>query len=219
MKSEPQAVEINDWVLKVRQPEGTGPHPVIIMNHGWTGNEDVMWIFGARLPDNALLVAPRAPYVSNHSDYGGYSWVDDPTGNWSSLDDFRPAVAALNQLLDDLANEYNGDFSKVGMVGFSQGAALSYAYALLHAERISKLAGLAGFLPERCEAEVAKRPLVGKSVFLAHGSKDETVPVDMAHKAEEMMKLAGGDVRLCIDDVGHKLGSNCFRELKAFFLE
>ena len=217
MKSEPQAVELGAWVLKIHQPEGPGPYPVIVMNHGWTGNEDVMWIFGARLPKDVLLIAPRAPYVSRHPDYGGYSWVDDPAGNWSSLDDFRPAVAAMDQLLDDLSGEYNGDFSQVGLVGFSQGAALSYAYALLHPDRVSKLAGLAGFLPERCEEEVAKRPLAGKSILLAHGSRDETVPPEMAEKAAEMMRKAGGEVRLCVDDVGHKLGSSCFRELKAFF--
>jgi hypothetical protein len=43
----------------MREPEDTGPHPVMALIHGWTGDE-FMWIFANRLPKDQLLIAPAA---------------------------------------------------------------------------------------------------------------------------------------------------------------
>ena len=61
MEASIETLQIGDWHLKVRRPLGEGPFPVIGMLHGWTGDEDLMWVFARRLPPNALLIAPRWP--------------------------------------------------------------------------------------------------------------------------------------------------------------
>lgn len=217
MIGEVSNIKIDDWVVNVREPEGEGRPPVILMLHGWTGDENSMWVFASRLPSDVLLIAPRAPFEIESNQYRGHSWIDHANGAWSWLDEYRSSVTALDALLDSLSSRFEGDFSKIGLMGFSQGAAMSYAYTLLHPERISKVAALAGFVPERCEEVAAGRPIEGIEVLIAHGSRDEIVPVDRAEEAVKMMQMAGGKVEYCLSDSGHKLGANCFNALKTFF--
>lgn len=217
MGKEILTINIAEWVLKVRVPDGEGPHPVILLLHGWSGDENSMWVFASRLPNDALLVAPRAPHVVTSEDYEGHSWVKKKSGEWSWLDDFRPSVSELNALIDKLAMQFNGNFSRFNLVGFSQGAAMCYAYALLNPGRVAKMAGLAGFVPERCEEQAAKLPLKGVQALIAHGSQDQIVPLERAKIAVELMQMAGAEVQYCESDTAHKLGSNCFKALKTFF--
>lgn len=213
-----QDLAIGNWTLKVRQPQGTGRHPVIFLVHGWTGDENSMWVFAPRLPREALLVAPRAPYVSRHPEYSGYSWVEERADGLSSLELFAPAADAFAGLVEQLAAQYPAaDFSRFGMAGFSQGSAFCVSYAVRHSGQVSRLAMLAGFLPEQSEA--ALPALAGLPVFIAHGTKDETVPLERAHAARRQLAAAGAQVRYCESDMGHKLGANCVAELAEFFTE
>ena len=185
--------EIDDWVIKIREPESGNWKQAILLLHGWTGDENSMWVFAPQLPKDALLIAPRAPYPSNHSEIAGFSWRGyKKTGDWSNLDDYRPAVDGLNRLVLSIQNVRGFDLSKFGLVGFSQGAAVAYVYAILNPERVTRLAGLAGFMPDHNQREIEHRPLEGKAVFVAHGKKDEMVPLERAKKSVETLQNAGG---------------------------
>lgn len=206
---------LGNWTLKLRVPPGAGPHPVIFLIHGWTGDENSMWVFAPRLPQNALLIAPRAPYISKHPEIAGYSWVAERGANFSRQPDFDPAVVVFDKLIEELSSLYPADFSQFGIVGFSQGGAFSAAYTLSHREQVSKLAMLASFLPEGSETAIDR--LKGLPVFIAHGTQDETVPVARAREAKEVLEAGGAVVRYCESEIGHKLGANCFTELAQFF--
>jgi phospholipase/carboxylesterase len=203
---------------KIRQPEKAGPIPVTLLLHGWTGDENSMWVFASHLPVNHLVIAPRAPYLSTHAERGGYSWTERRSGEWPWLDDFLPSTNQMKQLLVELARSYEGDFSRIDIAGFSQGAALAYAFALLNPDRVRRVAGLAGFLPERCEDKIQEEPLAGIPLFMAHGSRDDIVPVSKAQRAAEMLAQAGAHVSFCESDVGHRLGSDCFKAFQQFML-
>lgn len=206
--------QFDDWVWRVRVPSGPGPHPVILMMHGWTGDENVMWIFASRLPQNAMLIAPRGIHPAPG---GGYGWHAHRSQAWPQVGDFRPSVEQVLKLLDQRYFP-EADFARLKMVGFSQGAALMYTLALLEPQRFQALAGLAGFLPEDAGAWLAAGvPFRGKEVFVAHGSRDETVPVEKARLAVDFFEKAGALVSYCEDDVGHKLSATCFRSLQLFF--
>jgi phospholipase/carboxylesterase len=216
-----EILEIGDWVLRVKTPEGAGPFPVFLLLHGWTGDENSMWIFSSRLPENTLMIAPRGIFSAS---MGGYSWYADSrpkrppaqTNQWPHIDDFRYAIDGLFGILT-ARNFPKGDFSKLHLVGFSQGAALSYALTLLSPERVMTLASLSGFMPEGAEILAKDHPLAGKSVFVTHGTQDDLVPVKMARYAVELLEAAGARVSYCEEDVGHKLSVTCFKAMENFF--
>jgi len=184
-----------------------------LLLHGWTGDENAMWVFANRLPKNALLVAPRGLYPTT---LGGYGWQPTLGRTWPELEDFRPAMEALWDLLIP-KNFPTADGRPIRLAGFSQGAALSYSLALAYPQRVEALAGLSGFAPEGVEQLVKEQPLAGKSCFMAHGTQDELVPVARARQARQTLLDAGAKVTYCEDDVGHKLSASCFRGMGKFF--
>lgn len=215
MMTSQRKAKINGIEIRIRDVEGEGPHPVILLLHGWTGDENAMWVFASRLPKDALLVAPRGLY---NTPMGGYGWHSHTVGTWPWVDDFLPAIESLLELMN-VENFPGGDFTRLSIVGFSQGAALSFAYFMLYPYMVNSVAGLSGFLPHGAEALARNKPLQDKNIFIAHGNQDKLVSVDKARQAVEILKSAGAKVTYCEDDVGHKLSANCFSGLESFIIK
>ena len=142
MTDEPKDLRIGDWHLKVREAVGAGPHPGIFLIHGWTGDERSMWVFASRLPKEALLIAPRAPYPSISDEHTGYSWVRQRSSSLSTLQDFASAQTEFNTLLAELSSTRKEDFSSFSLIGFSQYARLIYGRGAAILGLICLLAGL-----------------------------------------------------------------------------
>jgi len=210
-----QLRKMGEWVFRERKPSGKSPHRLLLMLHGLTGDESSTGVFGERMPEQYWLVAPRGIFASP---LGGYSWLLEQGGGWPWVDDFRPAMDALWEFL--IPENFPGaDLEKLDLMGFSQGAALAYALAFLYPQRVRSLAGLAGFLPEGCEALARNLPLKGKSVYVAHGKVDKQVPVEKGQEGVRILQEAGGEVSYCESEVGHKLSARCFKGLRKFFDE
>jgi len=208
-----ELLAMDDWVIKTRQPKGTGPYPIFLLLHGWTGDENSMWIFVTGLPSDAIFVAPRGIFPAPG---GGYGWHPYQENRWPQAVDFHPA---MNKIIDLLTqkNFPCGDFSNINLVGFSQGAALALTLLLTYPAQFQSAVGLSGFLPDGI-MQLPQNPLVrGKHVFLAHGTQDEFVSIQRARQTVDHMERAGVNVTYCEDNVGHKLSASCFRGLEAFF--
>lgn len=204
---------LNDILIRERKPAGKGPQEVILLLHGWTGDEHSMSVFTSQMPTDAWLVLPRGIYTSP---LGGYSWYREQGKQWPWVDDFRPAMDGLFELLVP-ENFPGAELGSFRLVGFSQGAALSYALAFLYPQKVRSVAGLAGFLPEGCQALSRNLPLKGKRLFVAHGRRDERVPVEKARSCVALLREAGGEVDYCEEEVGHKLGAGCMAGLRNHF--
>jgi len=160
-----QTIQIDDWVLRCRLPIDDAPHPIILLLHGWTGDENTMWVFAPHLPADVILIAPRAPHPASQ---GGYSWrIFEPGQPRPTIDDFRPAADALMALITAWPLSFPGISDDLRLIGFSQGAALAFTFAILHPERVRACASLAGFIPQLlqgagadityCEADVGHK--------------------------------------------------------------
>jgi phospholipase/carboxylesterase len=213
VQSETELVVFTDWTVRVR-PATEAPAHLLLLIHGWTGDENSMWVFVRDFPSSFWIAAPRAPYVTKP---GGYSWRPG-LHDWPTLDDLRPAVESLLEFVDAYADDNYLDATQFDVMGFSQGAAMVNCMALLHPERIQRAAVLAGFIPAGAEKLLGARPLKGKSFFVAHGTQDEQVSIEIGRRSAKMLEHAGADVNYCEDDVGHKLSAKCLRALQTFFI-
>ncbi len=207
--------EFRGWTLRLRQALQQPPRLLLLL-HGWTGDENSMWIFARNLPRDYLIMAPRAPYPAQPS---GYSWRPMRRGQHQvpGLEDLRPAAGDLISLVDSFGAANHLDIQSFDVIGFSQGAALTNTLALLYPHRIRRAGVLAGFVPAGAAELLAKHPLDGKRFFVAHGTLDEMVNVEYARQSVHMLQQAGADVLFCEDEVGHRLSAGCLRALEAFF--
>ncbi len=206
-------VHFQDWTLRARSPEESPGSSLTLLLHGWTGDENVMWVFAGKLPRDGWVISPRGMVAAP----AGFGWIANRQGIETPIEQFFPACDAIDRLIDAWSTDQNLPSMPVNLVGFSQGAALSAAYALVHPGKIGKVALLAGFLPANAQRYLDAKPLQGKLIYVAHGSRDHTVPQIFADTMVERLQIAGARVDYCISDVGHKLGAECMRGLGDFF--
>jgi len=213
-----EIINFHGWTMRVRQSAVENPK-VLLMLHGITGDENSMWVFGRKFSPSYLILSPRAPFPAQPF---GYSWRD--VEKYPLQNDFgKPALhmleesaQALIRLVDEYTTSLKIEAHLFDAVGFSQGAAMVSVLGLVFPNRIRKMAVLAGFVPLGLEEYIAQKPLENKKVFVAHGTKDETVTIDRAYEAVALFQQAGADVTFVEDEVGHKLGSNGMKALEEF---
>jgi len=234
LNPETSLVTFKNWTLRIRQPQADGKR-ILLMLHGLKGDENSMWVFARNFPADCWIVAPRAPYAVSDE---GYSWRASGLGgraagllepktsqgrvtppDWPTVDILRPSVDALVALLDAWAQANGLDASQVDVTGFSQGAAMTFMLGLLHPARVRKMGILAGFAPEGTEQVLAPGHFNGKKVFVAHGTKDEMVPVEQARRSIRLLEGAGAQVVYCESEVGHKLSADCLKALEGYLVD
>ena len=208
-------LEYNGWAMRVRHASKK-PARLMLMLHGWTGDENSMWVFTRNLPQDLFILAPRAPHAIRE---GGYSWrAPQPAGKGlPALLDLKPAAVSLLKLVDELSVSIGVNAASFDLVGFSQGGAMANCLALLFPERIHRAAVLAGFMPGGVDDLLESQVLKGIPFFVAHGTRDQLVPVESARESIGFLERAGAQVTFCEAEVGHKVSADCLRALEAFF--
>lgn len=209
-----ELLEFNGWTLRVRSTTAANPR-LLVMIHGWTGDENSMWVFTRRLPADFWIIAPRAPHPAEPQ---GFSWRPPQASTFGrpSLETLLPAAEGLIHLIDEYSASVKLDASHFDVMGFSQGAAMTNVLGLLYPQRVRKMGVLAGFVPAGLDDYIAQKPLTGKNIFVAHGTQDEMVPIDRARASMELLEQAGATITYCEDEVGHKLSSGCLRALETY---
>ena len=204
------------WTFRV-SPTMDEPSRVLLLLHGWTGDENSMWAFTHNLSSTYSIIAPRARY-SAPPDRGGYSWRELRPGTWGSptLDELSLAADALVSLVDDWSASLSLTSPTFDMVGFSQGGALASTIAALHPARVGKVAVLSGFVPSGAESLLHSGLLEEVRFFWAHGKKDELISFERGRASIELLQNAGADVQLCQAEVGHRVSKECWRSLETF---
>ena len=211
---------------RVRVPQAAGRRPTVVMIHGRHGNEDVTWVFAKSLPQDWLLIAPRAIEWEPETEESevGYSWLlqDDripaQSGLWPTFDDFQDATIALEYFIKALPDIYQADPEQIYLLGFSQGAAAAFALAAEHPELVKGIASLVGFVPKMGEAAVTGQVLKDLPVFMAAGVKDKRVPVGIAQESAERVRQMGADLTYNEYNTGHRLNGAGMRDLTAWWL-
>jgi phospholipase/carboxylesterase len=201
-----------DWTLCHRPPT-VKPARIVLMLHGWTGDENSMWSFARSMPTDAWLLAPRAPFTAQT---GGYSWRAPALRGWPTVELMLPAAAMLKDFIERWGIANAIDTEKIDVIGFSQGGAMSVVLGLRYPQLVRKMGVLAGFAPIGVDEYAAGRPLDGKTIFWAHGLQDEMVPVGLARSSMEILEQCGATINYCEADIGHRVSAECLRALEAY---
>lgn len=182
-------------VLWSSRPEEVADRPLLVLLHGVGSHEGDLFSFAPRLPLSPVIASLRAP-----GRYGsGWSWYELGTPGEPKSEGVDAAARAVLDWIDALPVRP----SSVGLLGFSQGAAVSLQ-VLRHApERISYVVQLSGYatsgtLPGDAELERRKPP-----VFWGRGTRDEVIPdVAVEHTQEWLPRHSTLDSRV-YEDLGH----------------
>jgi len=204
-------LQIGNWVVRYKTPAPSQDANVLVMLHGWTGDENAMWVFARNLPDNFWILAPRGTQTANET---GYGWTRINAG----FVDYRAAAVDLMQGISTWFEALQIKAGPFSVFGFSQGAAMALSLVLLFPDQIKSAMSVAGFLPADANDLSIRTPLNGKPIYIAHGTQDLIVPVEKARSAARFLTDCGADVTYCENNVGHKLSLDCFKGLEEFIV-
>lgn len=175
---------------RMRSPQvKTAKPPLIILLHGIGSNEDDLFALAEHLPASFLVISARAPYTMGANSFGWFK-VDFSTGKpvYDSEQE-KQSRGLILQFIDQLKRKHNFDTSNVFLLGFSQGAIMSYTVALTHPEKIKGIAVMSGRLPEQIKPIMPQQSKFKHlKVFMSHGTEDEVLQINYAREALTFLK-------------------------------
>lgn len=184
-------------------PEG-GPGRAVVVLHGRGANERDLLPVANRLDDGLHVISLRAPEPL----MGGYTWyeLDLPAGDLHrsqpDAEDFRHSLDLVNASIGAAIDAYGLDPSGIGLLGFSQGAIVSFALVIESPADFAWAVGLHGYLPAS-HAEATPADAAGRPVFVSAGSADQIIPPDRARAAADRLEAMGFAVEFREYDASH----------------
>ncbi|MFP9114524.1 alpha/beta hydrolase [Flavobacterium sp. RHBU_3] len=200
----------------IREPKvKLDKNPLLILIHGYGSNEEDLFGFAEQLPDEYLILSVRAPYDMSGYGYAWYAINFDADMN-KFTDDVQAAQSRdlIATFIDEAVAAYSVDKDKVTLIGFSQGAILSYSVALKYPEKVSRVAALSGYLHTPIITQnVNVEQLSHLKFFISHGVVDQVIPIDWARKAPEFLNTLGITNEYHEYPVGHGVAPQNFYDL------
>ena len=195
-------------------------NPVLILLHGYGSNEEDLFSFAPELPDDSYVISVRAPYDLQPYGHAWYAIHFDADENkFSDNEQAKESVTLIAGFIDEIVKQYPIDTKNVTLVGFSQGAILSYATALTYPEKIAKVVALSGYFNQDILPEVIDTKAISHlKFFVSHGTVDQVIPVDWARKAKPALENLGLEVEYQEYPIGHGVSPKNFFDFKNWLL-
>ncbi|MFP2994881.1 alpha/beta fold hydrolase [Spongiivirga sp. MCCC 1A20706] len=190
--------------------------PLLILLHGYGSNEEDLFSFASELPDELFIVSVRAPYSLPPFGNAWYTINFDTNGGKFSDDDqainSRDLIA---KFIDECIDKYPVEATNVNLLGFSQGAILSYAVALTYPEKIKNIIALSGYVNvDILPKERASENYTHLDFYCSHGSVDQVIPVDWARRTPGFLNKLGINNSFSEFPVGHGVAPQNFYEFR-----
>jgi phospholipase/carboxylesterase len=195
-------------------------NPLLLLLHGYGSNEADLFSFAAELPDEYYVISLQAPHDML---YGSYAWYsinfDADASKFSDLGQARTSRDLVISTLDYLQKKYPIDAQAVTLIGFSQGAILSYALALSYPDRIQRVAALSGYLnTEIAASNFEENNFASLQIFASHGTVDQVIPVEWARKAPASLTALGIAIDFSEYPIGHGVSPQNFYDLRQWLV-
>jgi len=195
-------------------------NPLLLLLHGYGSNEEDLFSFASELPQDHYVISVRAPYDLQPYGHAWYAIHFDADENkFSDNVQAKQSVQLIAGFIDEIVKQYPIDSNNVTLIGFSQGAILSYATALTYPEKVAKVVALSGYFNQEIMPEVIdKKAISHLKFFVSHGSVDQVIPVEWARKAKPALENLGVEVQYQEYPVGHGVAPQNFFDFKNWLL-
>ena len=196
-------------------------NPLLILLHGYGSNEEDLFSFASELPQDHYVISVRAPYDLQPYGHAWYAIHFDADENkFSDNVQAKQSVELISDFIDEVVKHYSIDTKNVNLIGFSQGAILSYATALTFPDKISKVVALSGYFNQEIMPEVIDTNAISHiKFFVSHGSVDQVIPVEWARKAKPALENLGLEVDYHEYPVGHGVAPQNFYDFKNWLVK
>lgn len=200
-------------------PSDSRDQPLVIFLHGYGSNEEDLFDIKDSLPVNYTYLSVRAPQTLEE---GSYQWFhkkgdgpyDGVTGELAS------SAQLIEAFVDKAVAKYHTRADKVFLVGFSQGAIMSYEVGLRHPQAVRGIAALSGKLLPVLRAELKADPRLHRlAIFIGHGTADQRLPYSDGSEANSLLQGLGLTPEFhAYPGIGHTISGSEIEDLNRWLL-
>ncbi|KQN42113.1 phospholipase [Pseudomonas sp. Leaf48] len=191
--------------------------PLVIFLHGYGSNEQDLFGIKDDLPAQYTYLSVRAPMVIEE---GSYQWFRKKgEGAYDGeTDDLKNSSQLLLDFISGAAKKYHTEPERVYLVGFSQGAIMSYEVALRHPEAVGGIAALGGRILPVLKSELKpdeKRQSL--AIFIGHGEEDKRLPISDGTEARSLLQSVSLEPEFhAYPGLGHSISAAEIEDLSAW---
>ena len=204
----------------VREPlKKTENPPLLILLHGYGSNEQDLFSFAEELPKEFLIISAQAPHSMG---FGGYAWYainfDDVNGKFSDINQAKSSIDTIASFIDEIKVKYNTNKDKTFLLGFSQGAILSYALSFHYPNKVNYVIALSGYInKDLLPKEIVNN--IKTQYYTSHGIVDQVLPIDWARQSKPFLDNLGLQNVYSEYPVGHGVAPQNFYHFKNWIEE
>jgi phospholipase/carboxylesterase len=207
MKMPGDVVSAPDYALAFRllEPVPDAPRRLLVLLHGVGGQETQLASLGAQVPDDTLVVLPRAPRSIGEGMYGWFRVGFTFDGPQIVPEEAEDSRLKLIEFVGQLQQRHDIAPSHTVVAGFSQGGILGASVALSAPQAVAGFALVSGrILPELEPALAPRDQLATLDALIVHGRADTKLPVAWAERADAWLQRLGVPHRLRLHAAGHE---------------
>ncbi|TFB47016.1 alpha/beta hydrolase [Cryobacterium tagatosivorans] len=184
-----------DWPHVFRP--GSSDRPVLLMLHGTGGNEQEIAGLADALDPAAAVLAPRGRV----SEGGLTRWFRRHAEGVFDVDDVVRRAGELAKFIAWARHRYDLGERRIVAVGFSNGANIALATALLHPESADRVVAFSGMFP--LDDRSVSGDLSRSEVLLLNGRSDPMAPLPSVTRLVSVLTSHGAEVEQELRDGGH----------------
>lgn len=196
-------------------PEKTANAPMIILLHGYGSNEQDIFDLKDNFPAKYIIVSARAPFTVSRN---GYQWFGIGVVNSSSNvenEQLASSSKLLTRFINQVANKYHADKGNIYVMGFSQGAMMSYEIGLSNPGMLKGIGVLSGRILPSLKVKIHNIPaLKNLKIFISHGTADDRISFKEGKESYEYLKSLGLNPEFhAYTGMGHTITNQVVKDL------
>ena len=189
--------------------------PMLILLHGLGSNEQDLFSFAPLLDPKYLILSVQAPIAYG---FGGYAWfnIDLTSGIPSAnIQQVIYARRLLSAFIDEAIKTYQPNTDHIYLVGFSQGAIMSYATAFTEPDKIRGIVAMSGYILREVTPQISYSPgLERLKIFATHGVSDQVLPIFLGRATNDYLRTLHVDYEYKEYEMAHEVNQECLTDVR-----
>ena len=200
---------------KIRHPKKhTLKSPAIFFLHGFGSNMHDLFSLSTYFPSDWTCISLEGMIPI---DFGGWAWAEIDFNNMMVLpkpEQMFEHRTKIIHCIEICTEKLKLDPEKIYLLGFSQGASISIFCGLTHPELFHGIVSLCGVIrPNGFSKEIDKDKIRDLNLFMANGTEDELVPIELGRRSKKYLEDAGVKPAYREYSAGHTISNECLQEM------
>ncbi|TXN31473.1 alpha/beta hydrolase [Lacisediminihabitans profunda] len=194
-------------VPEAERVQALASRPLLVLLHGRGSHENDLFALAPLLPSQAVIASVRAPLALGD----GFSWFPVGEPGLPSLVAADAAVSAVLEWLDTVPA-----MGPVGLLGFSQGGAMTLHLARHAPERFAAFVNLAGFVIQGEAPADERLEVLRPPVFWGRDAADPVIPQSAIERTVAWLPSHSTLTTRLYSGIGHSISRDELDDVNEF---